>query len=154
MSGRATFLHWLEGQKGKPYVWASKGDYKLVGGTVQIECFDCSGLVTRGLVVAGYPATCPTCSLDLTGFHNAQRLFNELPPTERPQAGDLMFFGSGVTRVNHVMVWLDHDHCFGASGGNRDSVDPMVSLRRGQKVKRQPTNYRTDFLGFRILPLR
>lgn len=154
MTEREEFVAWVQQQKGKPYVWSAKGELRLVGGSVRVECFDCSGLVTRGLVVAGYPSTCPFCQLDLCGFHNAQRLFDELiEPHGSPAPGDLMFFGSGPKRVDHVMVYLDGATCIGASGGNRYSVDPLSSLNRGQKVMLKPIGYRPDFVGYRSLPL-
>jgi cell wall-associated NlpC family hydrolase len=153
MTPREMFVRWVRDQRGKPYVWGAKGEQFLVGGRVKTECFDCSGLVTRGLVLAGYPAVCPLCHLDLCGFHGTQRLFNELEPTASPHAGDLMFYGSGPMRISHVMVYLDATSCVGASGGNRDSKDPLVSISRGQKVKFQAANYRNDLVGYRALPL-
>jgi cell wall-associated NlpC family hydrolase len=152
---RAAFLEYIQAQKGKPYVWGSKGDLHVVSGAVQVECFDCSGLVTRGMLQAGYPRGCPICQRDLLGFHGAQRLFDELVVVSpgKLQAGDLMFFGAGPRHVTHVMVWLSREECMGASGGNSGSIDPVVSLRLGQKVKVQPTTYRPDFVGYRALPL-
>jgi hypothetical protein len=147
-------MDWLLAQKGKPYVWGSKGNRHVIGGTIAIECYDCSGLVTKGLVELGHPRACRICKLDLCGFHNAQRLFDELEPVSVPAAMDLVFYGSGVRHVSHVMVWWGDNRVFGASGGNRDSIEAAVSLRRGQKVKFQATrDYRPDFLGFRRLPL-
>ena len=143
MTPRQALTQWLLEQEGKPYVWAAKG----------VAAFDCSGLVSAGLVAAGYPSTCPACGLDMRNFHGAARLWSELEPTETPEALDLAFYGP-PHKVNHVVfVWCDK-RVFGANGGNEYTTTTAIAERRGARVCfRRGTHYRPDLRGFRKLPL-
>jgi murein DD-endopeptidase len=127
---RSRFLTLCLEQLGKPYIWASKGP----------ASFDCSGLVTWSLLKAGGP--------DWRGFHNAQRLWTELPETFDPQPGDLAFYGR-TDHSSHVMVRVGaFGLIVGASGGNSDTTTPTP----GASVKiRASHTYRPDFLGWRSL---
>jgi predicted RNA-binding Zn-ribbon protein involved in translation (DUF1610 family) len=150
---RTNLRDWLTRQLGKPYLWNAKGEVHIIGGQVSTECYDCSGLVTSGLMAVGYPTRCPHCGLTMKGWHNCRRLFFELRMTEKPQPLDLAFYGPDPDSVEHVMfVWGD-GRVMGACGGNKHSTDPMQSLRSGQKVQfRHSPNYRPGLLGYRELP--
>jgi hypothetical protein len=149
---------WLVEQAGKPYLWCGKGERRMVDGAGLVACFDCSGLVTVGLVAAGYPPICTRLGCDargrtLVGYHSAQRLWNDLEPTGLPFALDLAFYGRNERHVEHVMfVWGD-GRVYGSCGGNSSTTDPSEALRRGQGVKFRPhPKYRPDLVGFRRTP--
>lgn len=154
---RVAFMGWLLKQEGKPYLWAAKGELNPLA---HAECFDCSGLITCGMVEVGWPRICARIECadgkDWLGFHNAQRLFDHfepLGPGATPRAMDLAFYGSSPRNVDHVMVLWGDGQVFGASGGNRHSIDPVDTLRRGQKVRFRPSvTYRPDLIAIRSLP--
>lgn len=124
---------------GKPYVWGAKGP----------DTFDCSGVVTWLLHEVGGP--------DWRALHNAQRLWNELEPTDRPAPGDLAFYGHGKNLISHVMVCFDggpNGRVFGACGGNQYTTSAELAAKIGARVRfRNTKDYRPDFKGFRKLPL-
>jgi hypothetical protein len=153
MSSRAALQAWLLEQYGAPYVWSAKGGLRKVDGRER-PCFDCSGLVTSALLEAGHPRLCAQCGQGLRTWHNAQRLWDELEPTETPGELDLAFYGLDGQHVNHVMFCWPDGRAYGAAGGNSGTVDPAEALRRGAKVQfRSSPTYRPDFLGYRKLPL-
>lgn len=129
---RAQFVEWCQSQLGKPYIWGAKGP----------DTFDCSGLITAGLLACGHE--------DWRQTHNSARLFDKLEPVEKPEVGDFAFYGP-PHRVTHVMVvWFD-GQVYGASGGNRDTITP----RPGAAVQtKRRVFYRRDFRGFRKNPLK
>lgn len=143
MTPRQQLQDWLLQQEGKPYVWASKGQ----------NAFDCSGLVTAGLVEVGYPKTCPRCNLDMRGFHSAARLWDELEPTEEPAPLDLIFYGAPGHISHVVFLWCD-GRVFGANGGNQHTTSTAIAEKRGARVGfKRGILYRFDNRGFRKLPL-
>ena len=121
------------------YVWGGRGP----------GVFDCSGLVLHCLWHSGGP--------DWRATYWSGRLWRELPPTARPQPGDLAFYGPPGS-VNHVMAVLGASTngvdypLVGASGGDRGCVSVEVARQRRAFVKRKPTHlYRPGFKGFRSL---
>lgn len=153
---RRELTEWLIEQLHCPYVYGAKGNVFRMG-EKEVTAYDCSGLVTCGMVTVGWPETCPRCGLSWKEMHNAQRLWDELEPVpedEKPRPLDLCFYGKDARKVEHVMfLWLD-GRVLGACGGNRATLDPMDALMKGAKVRTQrEPKYREDFLGFRKLPL-
>jgi cell wall-associated NlpC family hydrolase len=130
---RQAFLNWCYSQKGKPYIWAAKGP----------DAYDCSGLVTAGLLAIGGP--------DWRAMWNSQRLFGSLKNIEgrAAKAGDLVFYGP-PHRITHVMVLWDDGRVFGATGGGSQTKTPT----KGAEVQfRSKVKYRPDVRGFRAFPL-
>lgn len=128
---RAQFLEWCQAQLGKPYIWGAKGP----------DAFDCSGLITAGLLACGFD--------DWRQTHNSARLFDKLQSTNKPEPGDFVFYGP-PHRITHVMVVWFEGQVYGASGGNRDTLTP----RPGAAVQtKKRVFYRRDFRGFRKNPL-
>lgn len=126
------FLRWCLERVGKPYVWGAKGP----------DAFDCSGLVTAGVLACGGP--------DWRQTHNSARLFDVLAPTQWPVAGGLAFYGP-PHRVVHVMVVVGDGRVFGAAGGGSQTTTPT----KGACVQfRASVDYRRDRRGFRALALR
>lgn len=141
---RLHFMAWLIAQRGKPYLWGGKGAV-LACGDQQVECFDCSGLITAGLFNLGCP--------DWRQTHSAAKLFDVLKPTKDPHPGDLAFYGPPKS-ITHVMINWGDGRVYGAAGGGRQSVDPLRSVKSGAKVQfRASVKYRPDFRGYRKLPI-
>ena len=93
-------LDWALAQVGTPYIWG--GETPGVG-------FDCSGLTQAAYKVAGVPLP-----------RTAQEQYDAGPrvPASAPlQPGDLVFFGSGITDVSHVGIYV------GVQGGQSVMVD-------------------------------
>jgi cell wall-associated NlpC family hydrolase len=83
----ATALAYAESQLGTPYQWGAEDPG---------VAFDCSGLTQAAYAAAG--VTLPRTA-------QAQYDFGpQLPPGIPLQPGDLVFFGSGPTRVTHVGI--------------------------------------------------
>jgi cell wall-associated NlpC family hydrolase len=102
---------------GTPYVWGGNG--RRDGG------FDCSGLTTAAYATAGVrlPRT-------------AQWQYNTVPHLAagaEPEAGDLVFFGSGPRSVTHVGIAIS-------------ATDMINAPRRGEVVKIAPLR-RADLVG-------
>lgn len=131
---------WLLEQQGKPYVFGAKGP----------DTFDCSGLVTCGLLHVGHA--------DWRQTHNAQRLWDELDPVFEPEdliELDLGFYGQReLGRIDHVMFFLDH-RAYGATGGNHHTTDVerAKAIKACVKFKDAGLGYRFDLRGYRRLPL-
>lgn len=132
------FLELAKSKKGCFYRWGGNGP----------DRFDCSGFVVWCLVMAGGPEW-------REGWWS-QRLFDELPSTDKEQAGALAFYGKDDQHISHVMVCLGDGQVIGASGGNRMTINDDVARFRRAMVKVKPkVRYRVpdDFRGFRLLPL-
>jgi cell wall-associated NlpC family hydrolase len=80
------------GQLGLPYVWGGNGPDAGAAG------FDCSGLTKASYDSAG---------VALPRTADSQfRSIPAVPPTQEPQLGDLVFYGSPQTRIHHVGLYL------------------------------------------------
>lgn len=80
------------GQLGLPYVWGGNGPDAGAAG------FDCSGLTKASYDDAG---------VNLPRTADSQfRAIPQVPITQEPQLGDLVFYGSPATRIHHVGLYL------------------------------------------------
>lgn len=121
MMARTRFLDFVLSQVEKPALWGTKGP----------DAFDCSGLVTCGLLAAGAP--------DMRHTHNADRLRAEtrpLLPSERPIPGDLIFFDADANGVSeHVGIVKDAKTAIDASGASsrinsiEDAIKHLARVR-------------------------
>lgn len=145
MSPHADFIEHALELIGTPYRWAGKDP---------ASGLDCSGFVTFAL----WKAT----GLDLRDTHNTDRMWNEWEPVRFPRAGDVALFGgTGPRDVDHVMMVLPLDGdvelpelLIGACGGDRTTTTLREAQRRGARVQvKQGTGYRTDFRGYRKVPI-
>jgi cell wall-associated NlpC family hydrolase len=134
---RLAFLSWLERQDGKTSLWAKKGP----------DLFDCSGLVTVGYEKAGVPMFNPLMT-------NTDTLWGKLPSIAIPSPGDLVLYGgSALSDVEHVMVWWGDGIVFGACGATSRILNREEAERAGARVRMRALSYRRDFRGFRRSPL-
>jgi cell wall-associated NlpC family hydrolase len=108
----AVALRWALAQLGTPYVW---------GGETPGFGFDCSGLVQAAYKVAG--VTLPRVAQDQ--FDRGP----SLPPGTPLEPGDLVFFGTSASDVEHV----------GLYAGTQDGRPLMVDApHRGADVRIEP----------------
>jgi cell wall-associated NlpC family hydrolase len=128
-SARQKFLDFVKGQVGKPTLWGAKGPL----------AFDCSGLVTCGILIAGGP--------DLRSTHNANRLAKETRPllgAEKPLPGDLIFFDAERDGLDeHVGVVVDATTAIDAEGAR----SKVTTLEQAQALGAQVRTH--DRLAYR-----
>lgn len=121
MSARAKFLDYVLSQVEKPALWGAKGD----------DAFDCSGLVTCGILAAGGP--------DLRKTHNANRLGKETRQLERgelPLPGDLILFDADENGADeHVGIVVDAQTAIDASGATHAVTSIEEAVRRMARVR-------------------
>ena len=85
-------LRFALGQLGLPYVWGGNGPEAGAAG------FDCSGLTKASYDDAG---------IALPRTADSQfRAIPQVPITEEPKLGDLVFYGNPATNIHHVGLYL------------------------------------------------
>ncbi len=118
----------------------------------EADAMDCGGFVERAVLTAS------AGRIDIRG-KNTDGLWNMSRPVAPgdEQPGDLAFYSdhppTAADPVSHVMVVAGLGQCFGMAWGGSADVDPQVSRALGHVVKVLPVHYRSDFVGFRRLPL-
>jgi cell wall-associated NlpC family hydrolase len=108
VSARESFVEAMTSLLGMPVLWSAKGP----------DAYDCSGSVTACLLKAGGP--------DWRQTHNAQGLHDAtrtLVHGELPLAGDLIFYGNGPDRIEHVAVYTADGGIISADGAT-SHIDP------------------------------
>lgn len=140
------FLALALSQEGAPYVWAGKGEYVagkrhafLNSNGIQRLVFDCSGLVTWCLRRCGWQSRVE---------YNTNRIWREMPKTDKPQPGDFVLYGKPEL-ASHVEIVMPDGRTYGAIGGNSKTLQPTP----GAKVQYRERK-RTDLLGYVENPLR
>jgi hypothetical protein len=135
-------------QLDKPCLWAAKGSF-FVDERGQVKqfleedsAFDCSGLMTCGLLKVGAP--------DHRADWNAQAMADLFPPIETPELGDFGFYGSDWQHVIHVVGVLAGGHIVSADGATSSVRTLSEAKKKGAKVRfHNGPLYRTGFLGYR-----
>lgn len=129
------------------YVWGGNG----------WDGADCSGWVQLCLHEAGvHPwASRFPYRLDMT----AARMWAECAQVDKPQAGDLAFYGPRGGAPNHVVLVTEVDgagviqEVIGSSKGDSTCTSVEIAKARNARVqvRRWPMShrYRKDFMGFR-----
>lgn len=122
---------------GTPYIWGSRDPAKGL---------DCSGTVVWALRELG---------LEPKGWNaTAAEMAKAASAVIVPQVGDLAFYGSIFSGVNHVMVYVGDGKVIGASGGGPGTNTVAEARAKGAEVKVLPVNYRSDFRGYGRLPVQ
>jgi cell wall-associated NlpC family hydrolase len=144
----AAFLGYLQMHEGAPYVFGGNEMMLFVDPVVGLQrhafgfpVFDCVGLPKCGLRAAGYK--------DIRATHNADSLWKELEPVERPEPGDFVFYGM-ADHAAHIETVMQDGRYFGALNGSRHTVVPNAEKAR----VRYRLTARPDLIGFRKNPLR
>lgn len=135
---KAKFLAYVTSKLMRPVLMGAKG-YAKVDDVVIDGVHDCSGLVTCAIRAA--------TGTDITITHKAQQLANATPLTDKPEKGDLVFYGSDWEHVSHVSVWMDADKVISASGATFKIKSLIDALRFRNKVALEPIRYHPGFLG-------
>ena len=98
---RELFIDYLMRFVGTRYKW---------GGENPISGFDCSGLISEGLMAVGV----------LGGRTSAQGIYNEISPkaTRRLDRGSVVFFGPALSAIHHIGVIITPGIMIEAGNGN------------------------------------
>jgi cell wall-associated NlpC family hydrolase len=120
---------------GCPYVW---------GGQNPWTGFDCSGFIIWIYQVFG---------LLPSGDWTAQGLYeyfhkNETHAEMATLPGDLVFYGSDLQHLTHVMLSVNKQLVVGASGGGHETTTREEAAKKGAMVKVKPVGYRRDFVAY------
>lgn len=139
-----------------PYLWGGKDERARSSTRYPTGGLDCSGLVTRGLMLFGGP--------DLRSTHNTDRLWTEFPRVALGDArpGDAVLYRgekpTGPDDVEHVMVVIvppsatSEGLCVGQAFGGRANGTVAYSLARGHVTQCLPLGYRSGLAGVVRLP--
>lgn len=136
------------------YVWGGKGDMMWtpqgLSARHSFPVYDCSGLITDALRLAGGP--------DWRATHSANVLFTTLPKVEplllnepaRWLAGTLLFYGD-KGHASHVALVIGGNWMVEAAGG--DSTCTSVEIARERNARVRVSRVRgSRLLGARLLP--
>jgi murein DD-endopeptidase len=138
---------------GCPYVWQGKGKSLWTPRGLELhpwvgQVFDCSGLVTCALKLAGGP--------DLRATHNAQTMFDTFAAAaDESVPGTLRFYGTSRRTISHVAILTEMREGFAwvieAAGGDHTTTSPLIAANRKACV-REGRQLRLDYVGSRVAP--
>lgn len=127
----------IKDQLGKPYDW---GGSNAIDGAEAVEGQDCSGFTTICLQ-----------SQDVLGEQerlSAQSQYarwkSRTVKRSEVQFGDLIFYGSSVTNIGHVMLALNDTLCVGAQGGGQLTKTLADAVKTRGYVRTRTIDYRGD----------
>lgn len=163
MTNTQLFIEAMLAEVGAPYVWGGKGThiFDATHGLVnspyfnvekeqdRLKVFDCSGLVTWGLMRAAGKDKRGAWSSSVM----ADTLENLHGDTEKPH---LRYYGKGRNAITHIACaihrldgrWLMVE----AAGGDSSTRTPLDAMERGAKV-RVGFERRLDLQTMTVLPL-
>lgn len=123
---------------GIPYHW---------GGENPISGFDCSGFVQEVLAAYG---------MDPPDDQTAQGLYNHFKKLGYGMGAApcaLVFYGSSIESITHIMICIDDQFCVGATGGGSKTVNLAAADSSNAFVKIRPILYRKDIVAIvKIFP--
>jgi cell wall-associated NlpC family hydrolase len=131
MSERSLLVRYALSLLGTPYRW---------GGENPIGGFDCSGLVQEILRSVG---------MDPPGDQSAQALFEHFVKTSSRgdlAEGALAFYGSSITKINHVAFMIDSFRVIEAGGGGSKTLTKEDANLQNAFIRIRPVKHRADFL--------
>lgn len=151
-TARVRFVEWAKLRLNRaPVLWRGKGYFlfdanapgALRSHGYASEVYDCSGLVTVGLMAIGGP--------DLRPTHNAAKLFDASTPVEFLEAkqGDLVFYGDDAAKPSHVAI---ADGCGGviSADGATSRVLEYETARDNKHARvhlHDSPHYRGDYIA-------
>jgi cell wall-associated NlpC family hydrolase len=115
----------------------------LYGGKNPLTGEDCSGLVCEFLKALG--------ALGTNDELNSQGLYQKFKPMTKttagaPMVGALVFYGTDVSQIDHVAMFIDDNFIVEAGHGTADTLSKDIAAQRGAFVRIRPYQYRADFL--------
>ena len=121
--------------QGVPYIWGSNSRFGVNGG------LDCSGFVCE-VLRSVTPTVRDNTAHGLFTYYvvEGNQLFNK----DRPQRGDLLFFGT-YDRITHVAIALNQYQMLEAGGGGRTCKSPDEAHRLNAGVRIRMVDSRRDF---------
>jgi cell wall-associated NlpC family hydrolase len=122
---------------GTRYVWG--GNTGVISGDA--AQFDCSGFTIE--LAQRFGLVSDDTDLNAQGQFNRWKNYN-MPFREVVQLGDLVFYGSSLTNIGHVMLALNNDYCIGAQGGGSGTNTQEEAVRDDGFVRIMPIDYRGD----------
>jgi cell wall-associated NlpC family hydrolase len=121
---------------GTRYVWGG-GTGVISGDAAQ---FDCSGFTIE--LAQRFGLVSDDTDLNAQGQFNKWRM-SVVARTE-VRLGDLVFYGSSLTNVSHVMLALNPTYCIGAQGGGSGTNTQEEAVRDDGFVRIMKIDYRPD----------
>jgi hypothetical protein len=117
--------------RGIPYIW---------GGAIPSIGFDCSGFIVWIFQIIGLlPKGDWTAQTLYSTFAHRKRVTSQLAGP-----GDLIFYGTDVAHIVHVMLKESELTVIGAHGAGRSCVTREDASRLGARVSTVMQNYRAD----------
>lgn len=116
-----------------PYIYGGKNP--LVGE-------DCSGLVCEFLKALGVLTT-----NEELGSQQIYDKFKPMTVAGEPAVGSLAFYGSDVSHIDHVAIFIDDKFILEAGHGTADTLTKEVATQRGAYSRIRPYMYRKDFVA-------
>jgi cell wall-associated NlpC family hydrolase len=134
---RARYLQVALGLIGTQYLWGGRSRKGV----------DCSGTPILALHEASGG------KVDLRAGWWTERLWEELPMTEHPLPGDLVFYpGHTMLLLHNDAPWCRGGMVFGASGGDSSTTSYERAMEQGALVcVKRSIHYRDGFRGFRSI---
>ncbi len=118
---------------GIPYMW---------GGDDPMKGFDCSGLVQEILDSVG---------IDPPGDQTSQGLFDKFSmggtKLDKPQAGALVFYGKGPSKITHIAFCIDDKRIVEAGGGRSSTTSEEIAAAQNAYVRVRRYDRRRDIVG-------
>lgn len=154
---RRLMVEAAESLMGTPYIWWAKGDSigsliegKLIVTPLTFFALDCSGLIGAVLL--------KVTGKDKRWTWNTDAYWNNLPPIQLPQSGDVALYGGKASNdVSHIELVTKVGpsiEVIGASGGDQRTTSLQIANAQGARVKRHLLHiYRKDFRGFRSMSM-
>ncbi len=120
-----------------PYVW---------GGANPLTGLDCSGFVIWCLQSVGLWGKGDTTAQGLYAHFKISGQLLDKEAVDIP-VGTLVFFGSSVSTITHVGMYIDDDIMIEAGGGGSNTKTPDDAKKSGACVRARPINSRRDLVA-------
>lgn len=127
-SRREEFIAYVLGFQGAPYIYGGQG-----------PGFDCSGIFVEALRALGM--------ISRNADYDCDGLLALFPIVDGPVRGGIVGFGD-PDDIEHVMMCLDEEWCFGACGGNSKVLTFEGAQRKHAYVRREKISYRRDVVKY------
>lgn len=113
----------------------------IYGGKNPLKGEDCSGLTCEILKALG--------ALKTNEEFGSQELYTKYIPTGirgEIGPGSLVFYGKGVTSIDHVALFIDDHFILEAGHGTAETLTKEIATERGAYSRIRPYTYRADLV--------